>query len=108
MQPYLFKPLRFYLPDGKPGHAVDIWYWCPKCGMTQVYGVAISPKHFWRICEKTSNFFAKGIIQDTREDLSFVPGETDPHVEQELQRMGPRAGMGSDLPGMPAPQPGQE
>jgi len=45
----LYKPTKFAINDGtneKNSHAIDVTLICPKCGFKEMYGVAISKKHY--------------------------------------------------------------
>ena len=60
MELFDIKLLRFSTDDGTPNqnsNAIDVVLYCPECGHTHIFGVAISAEHW----EKMKNKILKGI-----------------------------------------------
>lgn len=54
------KLFKFFLPNVKrESYAIDVVMGCPSCGMTDIFGVAISQEHYIKTFKKIKGYLKK-------------------------------------------------
>ena len=57
-------------------HAIDVVVKCPDCGYQDIYGVAVSDKHYWRVYERIKKYIAELV-----EEAKLGESDKSPVVE---------------------------
>jgi len=73
------KLFKFFLQadtSRDESHAIDVVCRCPDCGYMDIYGVAVSDEHYWRIYERIKDY-----ITDVIEEAKQGAGDESPAVE---------------------------